>query len=180
MTVLPPRIERVTDSNTLLITRVFNAPRETVFQAWTHAALLIDWWGRHDFTNPVCEFEAHVGGRFHIVMRSADGVDYPVHGQIREIECPMRLVLDLDLSDYPTTWRDVLCADLSEDDAAWVNDHQLDLTLTASGARTQLDLLIHFPSPTLRNAFLRCGILNGWEEGFDSLEALLSRYLDQK
>jgi len=175
MTVLPPTIERVTDSDTLVVSRVFNAPRETVFQAWTEAAQLTDWWGRHDFTNPVCEFEAHAGGRLHIVMRTTDGVDYPLHGRVREIELPKRLVLDLDLSGYPTTWRDAHCSDLSADDAAWIDQHQLDLTLTESGTRTLLELRIRFLSPALRTAYLCGGILEGWEEGLDSLQALLAR-----
>jgi uncharacterized protein YndB with AHSA1/START domain len=53
----------------LTITRVFDAPRALVFQAWTDAKHLAQWWGPHGFTNPVCEIDARVGGAIRIHMR---------------------------------------------------------------------------------------------------------------
>ena len=60
----------------LTITRVFDAPRALVFQAWTDAKHLAQWWGPRDFTNPVCEIEARAGGAIRIHMRGPDGVVY--------------------------------------------------------------------------------------------------------
>lgn len=54
------------------ITRVFDAPRATVFRAWTDADRLAQWWGPKGFTNPVCEIDARVGGAIRIHMRSPD------------------------------------------------------------------------------------------------------------
>ncbi|MGB7036228.1 MAG: SRPBCC domain-containing protein, partial [Xanthobacteraceae bacterium] len=59
------------------ITRSFDAPRALVFRAWTDAAQLAQWWGPQGFTNPVCEFEARLGGKIRIHMRSPDGTLYP-------------------------------------------------------------------------------------------------------
>lgn len=75
----------------VIITRVFDAPRALVFKAWTDAAQLAQWWGPQGFTNPVCEFEARLGGKIRIHMRAPDGTLYPMKGEIREIAPPERL-----------------------------------------------------------------------------------------
>jgi uncharacterized protein YndB with AHSA1/START domain len=74
------------------ITRVFNAPRAQVFEAWTNAKHLARWWGPKGFTNPLCEIDARVGGAIRIHMRSPDGSIYPMKGEFREIVPPERLV----------------------------------------------------------------------------------------
>jgi uncharacterized protein YndB with AHSA1/START domain len=74
------------------ITRVFDAPRALVFKAWTDPQHLAQWWGPHGFTNPVCEFDARVGGALRIHMRGPDGAVYPMKGVIREIVAPEWLV----------------------------------------------------------------------------------------
>jgi uncharacterized protein YndB with AHSA1/START domain len=162
--------------NEIRLSWVFPVARESVFRAWTEPYLLADWWGRHDFTNPVCKMDARVGGEFHIVMRSPDSIDYPLRGSVREIESSCRLTLTLDLSQYPQAWRDFVGCGLSVADTALVNEHELALHFTDSGPNnnTRIDLHIRFPSPVLRDAFLRYGILEGWNEGLDSLHALLT------
>ena len=74
------------------LARQFNSPPEQVFEAWTRAALLAEWWGPHEFTNPVCEFEARPGGGIRIDMKGPDGVVYPMTGAVEEIEAPGKLV----------------------------------------------------------------------------------------
>jgi len=76
----------------LVLTRVFDAPRELVFQAWTDPKHLAQWWGPKGFTNPVCELDLRPGGALRIVMRAPDGTDYPMTGVFREIVPPARLV----------------------------------------------------------------------------------------
>ncbi len=76
----------------LTITRVFAAPRALVFRAWTEPEHLAQWWGPKGFTNPVCEFDARVGGALRIHMRAPDGTIYPMKGEIRELVPPERLV----------------------------------------------------------------------------------------
>jgi uncharacterized protein YndB with AHSA1/START domain len=76
----------------VIITRVFDAPRELVFQAWTDPKHLARWWGPKDWTNPVCEVDVRVGGAWRIVMRAPDGGEYPCGGVYREIVPPERLV----------------------------------------------------------------------------------------
>jgi uncharacterized protein YndB with AHSA1/START domain len=76
----------------VIITRTFDAPRALVFRAWIDPMHLARWWGPKGFTNPVCEVDARVGGKWHIVMRAPDGSDYPCGGVYREIVEPERLV----------------------------------------------------------------------------------------
>lgn len=77
----------------LVITRIFDAPRELVFQAWTDPKQVAQWWGPKDFTNPVCELDARPGGAILIHMRGPDGVVYPMKGKFQEIVPPERLVM---------------------------------------------------------------------------------------
>ena len=76
----------------LTITRIFDAPCELVFKAWTDPKHVAQWWGPRGFTNPVCEMDLRPGGSFRIVMRAPDGVDHPMTGVFREIVEPERLV----------------------------------------------------------------------------------------
>jgi uncharacterized protein YndB with AHSA1/START domain len=76
----------------LVIARVFDAPREIVFKAWTEVERLKRWWGPKNFTNPVCEIDPRPGGAMRIHMRAPDGVIYPMTGVFQEIAEPERLV----------------------------------------------------------------------------------------
>ena len=76
----------------LVITRVLNAPRALVWRAFSDPAHLSRWWGPHGFTNPVCELDFRVGGRWHNVMRTPEGVEYPIDVIFIEIVEPERIV----------------------------------------------------------------------------------------
>jgi uncharacterized protein YndB with AHSA1/START domain len=76
----------------LFLTRVFGAPRNLVFRAWTDAQHMARWWGPRGFTNPVCELEVRPGGLLRIDMRGPDGTVYPMKGVFHEIVEPERLV----------------------------------------------------------------------------------------
>jgi uncharacterized protein YndB with AHSA1/START domain len=76
----------------LVLKRVFNAPRERVWKAWTDPRQLAQWWGPAGFTNPVCEADVRPGGAIRIDMRGPDGTVYPMTGVYREVVAPERLV----------------------------------------------------------------------------------------
>jgi uncharacterized protein YndB with AHSA1/START domain len=76
----------------LVLTRLIDAPRELVFQAWTDPRHLAQWWGPQHFTNAVCEVDPRPGGAIRIDMRGPDGVIYPMKGVFREVVAPERLV----------------------------------------------------------------------------------------
>jgi uncharacterized protein YndB with AHSA1/START domain len=75
------------------LTREFDAPRELVFQAWTQAPRLMQWFAPKGFEVVSCDAEPGAGGAFRVCLRSARGLDYWVRGTYREIEAPARLVL---------------------------------------------------------------------------------------
>jgi uncharacterized protein YndB with AHSA1/START domain len=76
----------------ITITRIFDAPRQLVWKAWTDPKHLAQWWGPKNFSNPVCEVDARAGGKWHIVMRAPDGQEHPCGGVYQEVLEPERLV----------------------------------------------------------------------------------------
>ncbi len=76
----------------LVLSRVFDAPRDLVFKAWTDPRHVARWWGPNGFTNPVCELDVRPGGAIRIDMRGPDGVVYPMKGVFHEIVEPEWLV----------------------------------------------------------------------------------------
>lgn len=75
-----------------VIERVFDAPREMVWRAWTDPEWFTRWWGPAMFTSPTVQMDLRPGGRFIWVMRDPDGNDYYTVGEYREIDPPNRLV----------------------------------------------------------------------------------------
>jgi uncharacterized protein YndB with AHSA1/START domain len=76
----------------LVITRVFDAPRELVFRAWTDPKHMARWWGPKHFTNRVEQMDVRPGGAWRIIMCAPDGAEHPSQGVYREILPPERLV----------------------------------------------------------------------------------------
>jgi uncharacterized protein YndB with AHSA1/START domain len=75
-----------------VITRVFDAPRRLVFEAWTRPEHLMRWWGPRDLTLSRCEVDLRPGGAWRFVLRALDGNEYGFGGEYREILPPERLV----------------------------------------------------------------------------------------
>ncbi|EMY77790.1 hypothetical protein LEP1GSC060_2238 [Leptospira weilii serovar Ranarum str. ICFT] len=76
----------------LVITRIFNAPRETVFDAWTIPEQTVRWWGPKDFTSPVCKIDFRVNGKYLLCMRAPDGQEFWSTGVYKEIVIPEKIV----------------------------------------------------------------------------------------
>jgi len=83
----------------LVIERVFDAPRELVFRAWTDPQHMAQWWGPKHFTNRVEQMDVKPGGAWRIIMCAPDGAEYPAQGIYREIVPPKRLVFTNDATD---------------------------------------------------------------------------------
>jgi len=81
--------------NGITIVRIFDAPPESVWHAWTDSELMIKWWGPKDSTTPVCKMDFRVGGKLTYCMRSPDGKDYWGTGTIKEI-IPMKKIVYTD------------------------------------------------------------------------------------
>ena len=76
----------------IVITRVFDAPRELTWQAMTDPNHVVQWWGPNGFTTTIQEMDFRRGGRWTLVMHGPDGTDYPNHSTFQEIIYPERIV----------------------------------------------------------------------------------------
>ncbi len=76
----------------IVITRVFDAPREVVFDAWTKPEHVTRWWDPNRRPLAVCEIDLRRNGAFRFVNSGPDGAVHPFDGVYREIEPPRRLV----------------------------------------------------------------------------------------
>ena len=83
----------------LVITRVFAAPRQLVWKAWTEPERLMRWWGPNRYTLPVCTVDLRPGGIWRYCMRGPEGEEYWGKAVYREIVAPERLVSTDSFSD---------------------------------------------------------------------------------
>ncbi len=140
----------------LVITRVFDAPRERVFDAWIDPEQLAQWWGPNGFTNPVCEIDVRPGGAIRIDMRAPDGTVYPMTGAFREIARPKRLIFTsaaLDRAGKPLF--EVLNT----------------VTFAERGGKTTLTVRARVSKATAEAAPYLEGMDEGWSQSLDRLGA---------
>lgn len=76
----------------LMMTRMFDAPRELVWRAWTQPEHVAKWWGPRGFSTRVEELDLRTGGAWRYVMIGPDGNEYPSQGVFREVSPPNRIV----------------------------------------------------------------------------------------
>jgi len=76
----------------LVITRLIDAPRELVWEAWTKAEHVKHWWGPDGFTNTIHEMEVKPGGVWRFMMHGPTGIDFPNKIVFNEVVKPERLV----------------------------------------------------------------------------------------
>jgi uncharacterized protein YndB with AHSA1/START domain len=142
----------------LVLKRVFNAPRERVWKAWTDPRQLAQWWGPAGFTNPVCEADVRPGGAIRIDMRGPDGAVYPMTGVYREVVAPERLVFTASaLDEKGRPLFEVLNT----------------VTFAKQGGKTLLTVRARVVNKTAgADAYLE-GMEEGWSQSLVRLEALL-------
>ncbi len=89
----------VTEIERMVVTRVFDAPRELVWKAWTEPEYVMQWWGPKGFTAPVCEIDFRVGGKYLCCMRAPDGQEFWNGGEYHEIVPYERIVSSMYFAD---------------------------------------------------------------------------------
>ncbi|WP_247003414.1 SRPBCC family protein [Halosolutus gelatinilyticus] len=89
------------DDQSIVITRVFDAPRERVFEAYTDPDLIPEWWAPRRYTTTVDEMEVRRGGRWRFSNREPDGGEHAFHGVYHEITPPERLVQTFEYEGMP-------------------------------------------------------------------------------
>jgi uncharacterized protein YndB with AHSA1/START domain len=141
----------------VVITRVVDAPRRIVYDAWTNPKHIPSWMGFPEgWTMPVCEMDLRPGGSWHYVWRRSDGGEMSMTGIVREVAPPERLVTT---EKWGPEWPETINT----------------LVLTESGGRTTIKLTILYPSKEARDAALQTGAKEGLEQSYTRLDALLAR-----
>ena len=89
----------VNEIERMVVTRVFDAPRELVWKAWTDPKYVMQWWGPKGFSCPACEIDFRVGGKFRYCMRTPDGQEGWNAGEYHEIVPQEKIVYSMYFSD---------------------------------------------------------------------------------
>ena len=157
-----------TEAQGLVIERVFDAPRELVWRAWTEPEHVMRWYGPAGMTSHACEIDLRVGGRYLWGMRSPDGGEYWNTGVYREIVPPERFVATQSIADEHGNVVSAATQGMGE-------DFPLEMLITVlledlGGGRTKLTLR-HAGWPDLAMAE---GASGGWNQAFDKLAAALA------
>jgi uncharacterized protein YndB with AHSA1/START domain len=152
----------------LVITRVFDAPRSLVFEAWTRPEHLMRWWAPAGCTTAFCKVDPRPGGVFHYCMRFAAGQEIWGRGAYREIVRPERIVYvdsfaDADGNPVPPTHYGM--------SAGYPAESLVTVTFTEHAGKTTLTLRHSLPGQFPE----RDGMQPGWNQMLDRLAAHLAR-----
>jgi uncharacterized protein YndB with AHSA1/START domain len=151
-----------------VITRVFDAPRELVFKAWTEPERLKRWWGPKGFTTPFCEIDLRPGGVFLYCMRSPEGHDHWGRGVYREIEAPERIVLT---SSFADAQGNVVPATHYGMGPEWPLETLLTVAFEEEAGKTRVTLRYDGVPPGAD----RDGSQQGWSESLERLGEYLAK-----
>jgi len=152
----------IKNKSELTITRIFDAPRELAWKAWTEPEWLKKWWGPQHFTAPVVRNDFRAGGKYLYCMRSPEGKDYWGTGVYREIIPMERLVLTDSFADEKGNVVSASHYGMGED---FPLELLVTVTFEAIGKRTKM-ILRHEGIP---EGQMKEMTLAGWSESFDKL-----------
>jgi len=134
----------------IMLTRVFDAPRRLVFEAWTKPDHLVHWFGQFGWTLPVCTVDLRVGGAWRFVMRGPASQEVGMRGVYQEITPYERLVSRESFDDYP-------------------GESLNTMTFVENGGKTTLTTRVLYPSKETRDAVIGMGMERGAGECHDRL-----------
>jgi uncharacterized protein YndB with AHSA1/START domain len=135
------------------LTRLFDAPRNLVFEAMTRPEHIRRWWGclGEGYSVPVCDVDLRPGGRWRFVHRHPQG-DVTFHGVYREINPPDRLVFTEVMEPFPEPGSLVTAL------------------FTEENGKTRLTVTAEYPSLEVRDMVLQSGMERGAAISYDRLE----------
>jgi uncharacterized protein YndB with AHSA1/START domain len=154
--------QSATSDREVVISRVIDAPRELVFEAFTEVRHLSRWWGPEGFTTTTQAFEFRVGGEWDFVMHGPDGTDYQEWISWTEIVPPERIAL------------------LHGASRGDPNAFESFLTFTSDGAATRLEMRTVFPTKELRDEAVETyHAIEGGEQTLSHLAAYVTDVMQQ-
>jgi uncharacterized protein YndB with AHSA1/START domain len=139
----------------IVMTRVYDAPRKLVFDAWTNPEHLPRWFGRRGWTLPICEVDLRPGGAWRFALSGPNGRSMGMHGVYHEIAPPDRLVYSEALDGY---------------EGETINT----LVLTEQDGKTTITCTSRYPSKAARDAMLRTNMMIGAASSLDRLSAFIA------
>lgn len=162
------------DLERMIITRVFDAPRELVWKAWTDPKYVMQWWGPKGFTSPFCRMDFRVGGKFLCCMRTPDGQEFWNAGEYYEIILHEKIVSSMYFSD--SKGNKINPAQLGIEHEAIEDAHDVVLFEDIGNGQTKLTFIGNEP---MQNA-IESGQLEGWKEILDKLAAVVEQLTQGK
>jgi uncharacterized protein YndB with AHSA1/START domain len=157
------------EEHELIITRVLDAPRALVWNAWTEPERVKRWWGPKTFTSPTVKIDLRVGGEYLNCMRSSEGQDFWSKGIYREIVMLERLVMTDSFADEKGN---TVLASHYGMGGEWPLEMLITVTLEEQNGKTKLTLE-HSGIEGIGQVN-RDGMRQGWNESFDKLAAYLA------
>jgi len=145
----------------LSISRIFDAPRERVFKAWTDPELLKQWFAPLPWTTPLAELDVRPGGASLIVMRSPTGAEFPNQGVYLEVVENERLVFT---NAYTKAWE--------PSDKPFMT---VIVTFENLDGRTRYTARVLHWTAEDRETHEKMGFHKGWAQCADQLAALLAK-----
>lgn len=139
----------------IVITRVFDAPAELIFKAWTTPELVKRWWGFSTSEWLVCDIDLREGGSWRYVVRDSDMV-VGFHGVFRAIERPHRVISTEVFEGFP--------------DGESLNT----VTLVEKDGVTTMTTLVEHSCREHRDAHIQSGMEGGMQVSFDRLEDVVA------
>jgi uncharacterized protein YndB with AHSA1/START domain len=143
---------------TMTLTRVFDAPGELVWRAWTDPKHLAQWFGPKQFTSSVPQLDVRIGGALRIVMRGPDGNDYPMKGTFLEVVPSERLVFSNIAVDK---------------DGNHLLEGETTVTLSEQDGETKLTLRTYAKGLVPIAPQMLAGMEAGWSQSFEKLQELV-------
>jgi uncharacterized protein YndB with AHSA1/START domain len=144
----------------IVISRLIDAPRELVFEAFTEVRHLSRWWGPEGFTTTTRAFEFRVGGAWDFVMHGPDGTEFQEWITWTEIALPARIaLLHGESRDDPNAFESVL-------------------TFETDGAATRIQMRTVFPTKEMRDeAVEKYHAIEGGQQTLGNLAAYVAEIL---
>jgi uncharacterized protein YndB with AHSA1/START domain len=174
---MPAGTARVTTENAtddFVISRVFDAPRERVWKAWTSAEALAQWWGPKGCTIRVIKLDFRLGGVFHYAMAYRPGREMYGRFIYREIAAPGRLVF---INSFSAAEGGITRAPFPQLGDRWPLEVLNNVTLTEKDGKTTLTLRGGPINATDEERKTFVGMFDSMRQGFGGTFDQLSTYL---
>jgi len=159
----------VHETERMVITRVFDAPRELVWKAWTDPKYVMQWWGPKGFTSPVCKIDFRVGGKFLYCMRTPDGQEGWNAGEYHEIVLHEKIVSSMYFSD--AQGNKIEPAEYGSEHEAMEDAYDVILFEDLGNGRTKLTFIGNEPMESAKDS----GQFEGWNEQLDKVAAVVTK-----